>query len=482
VSALRHRRVATSSHCGIVASRLTTSHDTLVRYSHGSQLERVTHTVWRSAVHDTIVVRRDSCHPAAPRANANTMTTFTSLHLVPDGRAMLSCTCLFPDGWMQVPTPDEAYDFDNPGVFLPLLVGMAPYGAVVFTVAARPAFGDGTVQDWAEFLAAQNNLRLETVREARLNRLPCVLVEGTMDAEMGVMRSRSVFLEDGQRLYNIGALAPEAIWESVRADFDRLLGSFAPDEVHGVSAAPLRQMTSDPVVDLTALANAAAAAQPARQPAPQAADLASEEPSAEDASTPNTSATEDAPAKAADVAIADDAATLDPEHIINVRLRDVGAGLVPRVLEVVAHEKYAIVGAAAISSLFQMPFGWHVIDDGRRTLIFDVPGGVQISLNLRSAPDGVYALLTAIGDELASTNPQALFLKMELRGMPCLAIRDLDVDGEQLDQAYLAREAYRGGLALVCRVTATREDMTRAMNAAEVMLMSMQSPRADGDH
>lgn len=115
---------------------------------------------------------------------------------------MLSCTCLFPDGWVQVPTPDETYDFDNPGVFLPLLVGMAPYGAVVFTIAARPAFGDGTVQDWAEFLAAQNNLRLETVREARVNRLPCVLVEGTMDAEMGVMRSRSVFLEDGQRLYN----------------------------------------------------------------------------------------------------------------------------------------------------------------------------------------------------------------------------------------------------------------------------------------
>lgn len=369
---------------------------------------------------------------------------------------MLSCTCLFPDGWVQVPTPDETYDFDNPGVFLPLLVGMAPYGAVVFTVAARPAFGDGTVQDWAEFLAAQNNLRLETVREARVNRLPCVLVEGTMDAEMGVMRSRSVFLEDGQRLYNIGALAPEAIWASVRADFDRLLGSFAPDEVHGLTTAPLRQMTSEPAIDLTALGAAAVDAGQSHE-------------------------TDDTPAKAADVAIADDAATLDPEHIINVRLRDIGAGLVPRVLDVVEREKYAVVGAAAISSLFQMPFGWHVIDDGRRTLIFDVPGGVQINLNLRSAPDGVYALLASIGDELASTNPQALFLKMELRGVPCLAIRDLDVDGEQLDQAYLAREAYRSGLALVCRVTATRDDMTRAMNTAEVVLMSMQSPHADPD-
>ena len=238
-------------------------------------------------------------------------------------------------------------------------------------------------------------------------------------------------------------------------------------------------MTSDPAIDLTALATTEtrpAAEEVRAEPAP--AEVADATASA----TEEERAANDTPAKAADVAIADDAATLDPEHIINVRLRDVGAGLVPRVLNVVERERYAVVGAAAIASLFHVPFGWHVIDDGRRTLIFDVPGGVQISLNLRSAPDGVYALLTAIGDELASTNPQALFLKMELRGMPCLAIRDLDVDGEQLDQAYLAREAYRGGLALVCRVTATREDMTRAMNAAEVMLMSMQSPRADGDH
>lgn len=390
---------------------------------------------------------------------------------------MLSCTCLFPDGWVQVPTPDETYDFDNPGVFLPLLVGMAPYGAVVFTIAARPAFGDGTVQDWAEFLAAQNNLRLETVREARVNRLPCVLVEGTMDAEMGVMRSRSVFLEDGQRLYNIGALAPEAIWDSVRVVFDRLLGSFAPDQVHGLTAAPLRQMTSDPAIDLTALATTEtqpSAGDVRAEPAPAAVTDATA--SATASATEEVHAANDTPARAADVAIADDAATLDPEHVINVRLRDLGAGLVPRVLSVDERERYAVVGAAAIASLFHVPFGWHVIDDGRRTLIFDVPGGVQISLNLRAAPDGVYTLLASVGDELASANPEALFLKMELLGMPCLAIRDLDIDGERLDQAYVARASHHGELALVCRVTATRDDMTRAMNTAEVILMSMHAP------
>ena len=46
---------------------------------------------------------------------------------------------------------------------------MAPYGAVVFSIAARPAFDDGTVQDWADYLAAQNNVSVEGVREARVN-------------------------------------------------------------------------------------------------------------------------------------------------------------------------------------------------------------------------------------------------------------------------------------------------------------------------
>jgi hypothetical protein len=165
---------------------------------------------------------------------------------------MLSCSCLLPDGWVNVPLPEDAYALDNPAVMLPLLVCMAPDGAVVFTIAARPAFDDGTVQDWAEFLAAQSNLRVERIQEARVSRMPCILVDATMPSEAGPMRSRSVFLEDGRRLFNVGTLAPEAIWPSVRSDLDRLLGAFALDEVHGITAAPLRLMTSEPAVDLSA--------------------------------------------------------------------------------------------------------------------------------------------------------------------------------------------------------------------------------------
>ena len=385
---------------------------------------------------------------------------------------MLSCSCLLPDGWVNVPLPEETYDLDNPTVFLPLLVCMAPYGAVVFSIAARPAFDDGTVQDWAEFLAAQNNLRVERIREARVNRMPCILVDATMPSDAGLMRSRSVFLEDGRRLFNIGTLAPEAIWSSVESDLDRLLGSFSLDELNGITAAPLRLMTSESAVDLSAAPTAPSTREERVEPASPnvAGDQSVEDVSgADDTVSPN-----DRPTQAVDVALADDTASLDPDHPINARLRDNGIGLVPRVIMVATREKFASLGAAAIESVFRVPFGWHVIDDGKRTLVFDPGGSVQINLDLRAATPE--ALVEHVAGSLARDNPEAQFLKFDFMDMPCLAVRDLDIDGSLLDQAYLMRPSHREGLTLVCRVTADRENMTRAMNTAEVILLSLHGP------
>ena len=68
-------------------------------------------------------------------------TTFSPHHLVPEGSAMLSCSCLMPDGWVNVPLPDETYDLDKPGVFLPLLVCMAPYDSGDSTERDRARLG-----------------------------------------------------------------------------------------------------------------------------------------------------------------------------------------------------------------------------------------------------------------------------------------------------------------------------------------------------
>jgi hypothetical protein len=84
---------------------------------------------------------------------------------------------------------------------------------------------------------------------------------------------------------------------------------------------------------------------------------------AEDVEAGATFEPNDRPTQAADVALADDASSLDPENPINANLRANGVGLVPRVIMEATRAKFATVACAAIEAMFRVPFGWHVIDD-----------------------------------------------------------------------------------------------------------------------
>src|SRR3954451_18713822 len=57
-----------------------------------------------------------------------------------------------PSDWNLPDLPAEEVDFSSPGTFFPLMLAAAPYALVILTVAARPAFEDGTLQDWSLFL------------------------------------------------------------------------------------------------------------------------------------------------------------------------------------------------------------------------------------------------------------------------------------------------------------------------------------------
>jgi hypothetical protein len=380
----------------------------------------------------------------------------------------LAFGCKFPQGWVRVPLPEEPFDPSDPTAFLPLLVGMAPYGAVVFTVAARPAYENGTVEDWVEYLAEHNSLRIERLTEARVGPHPALLIDSSQDSDVGRMRVRTLFLEDAGRLYNIGAMAPEAIWPSVGDLLESLLGSFRLVSPGGPGAQLMRQMTSEPSVVVGAVE-----AIEAEVPTPEPIDI--EVDTEDPRSTANAPPPPGRATQPAEVALADDASSLDPENPVNARLRDNGVGLVPRVVMESGSSKFATVGAGAIEALFRVPFGWHVIDDGRRTLVFDGGGRMQINLDLRGAgPDEHTALLDRILGEVSESNPGFEHMRLELDGMPCLALRNLDVDGERLQQAYVVRESNRPDMALVCRVTANDDDMTFAMNTAEVILASIQ--------
>lgn len=180
------------------------------------------------------------------------------------------------------------------------------------------------------------------------------------------------------------------------------------------------------------------------------------------------------PATPQECAIADDATSLDEEHPLNVRLRDQGVGLVPRVHEVDAARKAATLGAAGIASLFELPLGWHCLDDGRRTLVFDAAGTTQISLNLRTSSEGRDALLGAIEQEAKSQQAGLITTMMEVEDNKALVLCNLRVNDEVVCQAYWPR-AVKPGTFLVARITAPpppSELMPRAMNVAEVIMRS----------
>ncbi len=394
---------------------------------------------------------------------------------VPDRIAGLAFSYLRPAGFHEVPVPEERPDFDQPTAFFPLQVIMAGYGAVLLSLVARPAYADGTVQDWAEFLARESQLELLSLAPGMIGGLPCLLVEAQQPSEAGLMRLRTALLEDGGRLLNLSIVAPEAVWPSVEPTLQRALMSFRLAEPRGSSTALLRTAAVPPPADVArAEPSAPAEAAPAETRAAPEAGAPRAVTTSERDGVPVVSADTGEPAAPAELALSGDAATLDPEHPVNVRLRDRGAGLAPRVLETDLAGRFAVIGAGAIAAVCRVPLGWHVIDDGRRTLVFDAGGRIQLSLNLRRDTGDARALLREILEGLRSEQSQVAPVYLEFAAdMPGLLVRNVRDGDTVLAQAYLVRQVRDDGLAHVARVTAAEDDMSRALNLAELVMRSL---------
>jgi hypothetical protein len=331
---------------------------------------------------------------------------------------------------------------------------MATYGAVVFSVVARPAYEDGTIEDWAEFLAQQEKIEIVSMKPGTLAGMPVLMIEALNQTDAGPMRMRTALLEDGKRFLNLSVLAPDAIWKSVEPTLQMAMTSFRLAEPRG-STTPLTRAEAKKLA--------------AKSSPPKPLD--------EPAVAPSSEATPDADSKItppAQLALADDASTLDPEHPMNVRMRDSGAGLTVRTLETNQAEKYAVVGAGAIVGTFRLPFGWHVIDDGRRTLVFDAAGKIQINLNLRRDDGDHRGMLEQIMAQARREQPQIDPLMVDFApDLPGLVLRNYRDGDDVLVQAFVVRALRDDGLSHVARVTAAPDDMTRAMNLAEIVLRSL---------
>jgi hypothetical protein len=166
----------------------------------------------------------------------NSLLSFDS-RTFPSRIADLGFTVKTPKDWIAHELPKEEADFSNPTKFVPLAVVTAPHSAIVIAFAARPAYDDGTLHDWAWYLLQHNQLKPRAVGAGRFGQLAAVLGEAIQDSDVGPLVVRFAFVEDGKRLINITLTAPELLADAVKDAWFAAVESFALTSPRGATVA-----------------------------------------------------------------------------------------------------------------------------------------------------------------------------------------------------------------------------------------------------
>ena len=151
----------------------------------------------------------------------------------PSRIAELGFSAQLPADWIAHELPPEEPDFSNPTNCFPLAIVAAPHAAIVFAFAARPAYDDGTLLDWATYLLNHNQLKPRAIGADIVAGVPAMIGEATQESDLGTMLVRFAFLEDGGRLINLSLTAPEQLADSVQAAWFGMLASFTLETAKG---------------------------------------------------------------------------------------------------------------------------------------------------------------------------------------------------------------------------------------------------------
>ena len=368
----------------------------------------------------------------------------------PSRIADLGFTTRLPADWVGHQLPPEGPDLSQPTEFFPLAIVTAPHAAIVLAVAARPAHGDGTLNDWAWYHLNHGQFKPRAVGADQVAGVPAVVGEATQESELGTMVVRFAFLEDGDRLINLSFSAPEILADAVRDVWFASLQSFTLETPKGSrfsAGVPIPSPTADPATPEARPSSVVDAAAPAPE----------------------------RPSVLANFAFAADSAALDPEAEINVNLRSRGAGLVPNVLSTDDEHRYATVAAGAVMAIFDVPYGWHVIDDGKRTLMLDPGGKVQINLSL--LPREGRANGGVLDDIEASTRadyPAPEFCRMSSGKIEALGVRNIADGSEAIEQYHFLMDFRDESLVVRARITATPDKASFACTLGELVLNSFR--------
>ncbi len=158
--------------------------------------------------------------PVAPRATGQPRFAF---HL----KAHPDCETL--------QLPPERPDFRQPDTFVTLGKYVAAYGTFVFSVAARPAYSEGSLRDWLFDLCRQKGLEIERAAPALVDGEPAATCLAAQNSDAGIMKMRLTLLEDDGRLFVLTASAPAPLWRAHSNAFDEMFDSFKLAEKLGAT-------------------------------------------------------------------------------------------------------------------------------------------------------------------------------------------------------------------------------------------------------
>lgn len=367
----------------------------------------------------------------------------------------VALACEVPTDWVRMELPQEEADFSNPTTFKPLAVWMAPYGAVVFTVAARPGYGDGTLQEWMIWLAQQQEFTVKSLMPRKVNGRWAAWCEAEQPSDVGVMGVRTALLEDGGNIITVLGMGPKAMWDAIGGTLEKMVEKVEILDPSGPTVAVVPGLP----VDQGGPAKASSVSQQVEQPS---------------VATEQTTTSNEPPAIGRH-ALADVPGALDPEHKINAFFRDNGRGFVPAVRELKQQVREAVVACGSLEGFVTVPFGWHVIDDSRRVLVFDEANEVQINLAVKGREGmDVPAIFDVIESDIANTYPGAKVARSEVQGVPFILFRDMNVDGTVLQQIHLLGTHPNAERVYHVRVTTPLERMEASCNLALAMLQETQ--------
>lgn len=363
----------------------------------------------------------------------------------PSRIADLSFTVALPEDWIAHDLPDGEPDFSGPAFLHPLALVTGRNAAMAFCAAARPAYEDGTLHDWMWFLLRHNGLTPRTVGPSEANGHPAMIGEAAQDGDLGPITTRFALIEDGGRMVQFSLTAPDEFDDRAKRVWFAALESFKLESPRG------------PTVALQPAAVVPAAV--------ESEDTTGYVADGEDGNT------------FAAHALAADAASFDPEQELNARLRNNGIGFVPNLVAQDDQARCGTFAAGALMASVTIPFGWHIIDDTRRTLVFDPGNKTQINLSLirhdgRSAAEVREEIEASVRDEF----PVPKFVCGEYEDITFLGVENITDGGVRLCQCHMILPGPRTDFFLRARLTTLVELRTPAGNLAELIVRSVTPP------